>query len=671
MKKHLVIILAGAMSLSASAFRTPEAGWTIEAEDYNIPSYTGVPVASGTIGILPWKEPFSVRHVMLNHVFDIGNDGVNKAVRGINPFVVSMNVNGVKVDDKYISGWRQQLDMRNAVHSTSFIADKAVEVSYDIRALRNAPHCGLMQITLKAIKDADITLDAGAAVPGGDYSSSNVAIKNLRVEGKSFPLLHSEAVTSTGRHRSVTSSRFITEKGDFKDVSTDNTLALNIYLKKGEEAVVSLVASLCTSRDFVDPTSEADRQVIFLAHEGVDRLIERHQNQWDKLWEADIIIDGDAEAQQAVRLGIFNLYGFGREGSHLSMSPMGLSSQGYSGHVFWDSEIWMYPPLLFLNQGIARSMMDYRIDRLPGARNRAAASGYSGAMFPWESDDWGEESTPTWALTGSMEHHITADVAIGAWNYYRMTGDREWLQTSGWPLLRDVANFWVSRVEPNKDGSYSINNVVGADEYAQGVNDNAFTNGAAKVALDYACKAAETLGYNADPKWRQVSDGIVIHRGKDGLTLEYDGYDGRGIKQADANLLAYPLGIVTDAKDVERDLDYYQSKIDMKNGPAMTFGIFTVGYARLGRQEKAEKMFRRSYQPNMRPPFGVMAETPTSNNPYFATGAGALLQAVINGFGGLEITENGIVQLPTVLPKSWKKLTLKGVGPKGETYTVE
>ncbi|MDE6449266.1 MAG: glycoside hydrolase family 65 protein, partial [Muribaculaceae bacterium] len=115
----------------------------------------------------------------------------------------------------------------------------------------------------------------------------------------------------------------------------------------------------------------------------------------------------------------------------------------------------------------------------------------------------------------------------------------------------------------------------------------------------------------------------------------------------------------------------YKDRIDMTHGPAMTFGIFTVSYARLGNREKAEQMFRRSYRPNMRPPFGVLAETPTSQNPYFATGGGALLQAVINGFGGLELTDQGIIQLPSVLPASWKKLTIKGVGPDQREWVIE
>ena len=103
---------------------------------------------------------------------------------------------------------------------------------------------------------------------------------------------------------------------------------------------------------------------------------------------------------------------------------MGLSARGfYNGHIFWDSEIWMYPALLVLRPCLARQMLDYRTDGLDAARRRAYAHGYRGAMFPWEGDDRGEEATPTFALTGPLEHHITADIAIASWNYYCVTQD--------------------------------------------------------------------------------------------------------------------------------------------------------------------------------------------------------------------------------------------------------
>lgn len=388
-----------------------------------------------------------------------------------------------------------------------------------------------------------------------------------------------------------------------------------------------------SKRDFVDPYNESERQITYAIHEDADRLMAFHCQLWNELWQGDIRIEGDDDAQRAVCFALFNLYSFGREGTGLSISPMGLSSQGYNGHIFGDTELWMYPPILLLNQGIAESMVNYRTNRLAAACKRAITHGYRGAMFPWESDDAGEESTPTFALTGPLEHHITADIAIACWNYYCVTHDLHWLRSHGYPLMKAVADFWVSRAERNEDGSYSIRSVVGADEYAIEVGKN-----------------------------------IRILSFANGVTREHATYNGEMIKQSDANLLAYPLGIITDPKIWEKDMEYYTDRIDPKDGPAMSYSVFCVQYARMGDAKKAYEMFRRCYEPNLRAPFGVIAETATSNNPYFATGAGGLLQAVINGFCGLQITDEGIVQVPSVLPKHWKKVTVTGVGPEKKTF---
>ena len=388
-----------------------------------------------------------------------------------------------------------------------------------------------------------------------------------------------------------------------------------------------------SKRDFVDPYNESERQITYAIHEDADRLMAFHCQLWNELWQGDIRIEGDDDAQRAVCFALFNLYSFGREGTGLSISPMGLSSQGYNGHIFGDTELWMYPPILLLNQGIAESMVNYRTNRLAAACKRAITHGYRGAMFPWESDDAGEESTPTFALTGPLEHHITADIAIACWNYYCVTHDLHWLRSHGYPLMKAVADFWVSRAERNEDGSYSIRSVVGADEYAIEVGKN-----------------------------------IRILSFANGVTREHATYNGEMIKQSDANLLAYPLGIITDPKIWEKDMEYYTDRIDPKDGPAMSYSVFCVQYVRMGDAKKAYEMFRRCYEPNLRAPFGVIAETATSNNPYFATGAGGLLQAVINGFCGLQITDEGIVQVPSVLPKHWKKVTVTGVGPEKKKF---
>lgn len=657
----LVSCLAGAVPYGN------DEGWKIVAEEYG-EDYTGVPMSNGIIGVMPWKEPFSVKHVMLNHVFERIHD-VNCAVRGINPFGLAMSVDGTDVSGNGITGWKQTIDLRNAGHITEFVAYGKVYVKYTVTALRNLPYSMLMEVELKALEDASVEFRNSFVIPE-EYRSPRILHRKIWADGHLVELMRADAETVKGRYDVSSSVMFVHDGSFFRKTDAGSDM-ISALMKSGESRSFTLVASECTTKDFSDPYSETERQLVYIGRETVERVKSAHKALWEELWQGDIEIDGDMEAQHAVRLALFNLYGFCREGSRLSISPMGLSSQGYNGHIFWDTELWMYPPMLIMNQGIARSMIDYRTDRIPAARKRALAYGYRGVMFPWESDSSGEESTPTWAITGPMEHHITADVGIAAWNYWCVSRNREWLLAEGWPLLREVAEFWTSRAVRNADGSYSIEGVVGADEYAQNVTDNAFTNGAVKVVLDCAVKAAKECGLKAPGEWSAMADGLRISKGPDGAVLEYEGYDGRMIKQADVNLLGYPLGLITDVAQQRTDLEYYKDRIDPVNGPAMSFSVFCVQYARMGDRMKAEEMFRKSYRPNIRPPFGALAETPTSNNPYFATAAGGLLQAVLNGFGGLEITDRGIVRRKSLLPESWKRLVIRGAGPDRKTYVIE
>lgn len=672
MRIHALCFILGII-LSATSIRAEEERlWQLHAVDIQAP-YAPAPMANGCIGILPQKEPFAVEHVMLNHVFDAASPHVvSRVMRGINPFCLSMKIDNIKVDTSNISDWQQTIDMRRAVHQTSFQTLEKADVSYELCALRNLPYAGLIRVTVQACKDMLLEVRSGMGIPD-DYSQSSIRHREMEADGNRMYMLESDATSRFGYRRVASTSSFLFNGEQIKPMYDDATreLFFSIQLKKGETFCFSLVGSVCSSRDFFDPYNEAERQVIYAVHEGEEALMQAHYRLWDELWQGDIRIEGDDDAQRIVRFALFNLYSSCRGGSRLSIPPMGLSLQGYNGHIFWDTELWMYPPMLLLNQDIARSMLDYRFDRLPAARKKALAYGYRGAMFPWESDDSGEEATPTHALTGPFEHHITADIGIACWNYYCVTRDMRWLQREGYPLLKEIADFWASRVTRNQDGSYSIHNVTGADEYANGVTDNAFTNGAASLALKYACQAAEICGEKVPEIWWEIGENIRILQFENGVTREHSTYKGEMIKQADANLLAYPLGVITDEYRQRQDLEYYAERIDQKDGPAMSYSVYCVQYARMGEADKAYEMFRRCYEPNLKKPFGVISETPTSNNPYFMTGAGGLLQAVLNGFCGLQITDEGIVQLPSALPSHWKRVTVTGVGSDKKTYVRE
>lgn len=621
-------------------------GWTIIARDTS--GYVPAAMANGQLGLVVSRELFEVGPLLLGSTCERGGrNGVSRMLAGICPLGLSMQCIGP------IRTWEQEIDIRRAVHVTRFATD-AVAVVCRIRALRNMPYAVMAEVEVEALRDTTVRFVNRHAVPAGlaDTLREN---RTVWCEDGGRKVQRSEGSYNGGADRIAATSVFLCGEG-FGLLAAD---CIEATLRRCERASFALVGIVCTTADFADVWNESERQAVYAAREGTEALIAAHEKRWADLWHSDILIEGDAEIQRNVRFALFNLYSSIREGSRRSIAPMGLTSQGYNGHIFWDAETWMFPPLLVLHPELARQMLDYRADRLEQARRRAYAHGYRGAMFPWESDDQGEESTSTFALTGPLEHHITADVAIAAWQYYCVTRDREWLCRTGYPMMRECARFWCDRATRNDDGNYSIRNVIGADEYAIGVTDNAFTNGAVRQALESTAKAAEVCNERPDPQWSAIAAGLRILQFPDGVTREHATYNGETIKQADANLLGYPLGIVTDRKTLLRDLAYYENRIDPTNGPAMSYSIFAIQYARLSMTEKAMEMFRRCYEPNLRPPFGVFAETATSDNAYFMTGAGGLLQTVLFGFGGLEITDDGIVRHSGPLPPEWKKLVIR------------
>jgi trehalose/maltose hydrolase-like predicted phosphorylase len=675
-----VVLLIILLQMSIVTFGQSD-GWNISTTDTS--DYTGIAIANGRIGMLSSKRPLEIQHIILNNVYEKDPElKISQIVLGMNFGNLEIYIDGEKISNYNISNWRQTLNMKEAALTTSFIfKDKAV-VSCTVYALRNVQYTGYIDIKIYAKKAISIKATGKIETPSNFLKPLNT-FKVLRDLETTMPILQSVATTQFGTHTVSTSATFIwpginssrenqrPELQHYIRSDFENTLSFSQDINAGASFNFAWTGAECTTKDFSDPKSESERMVIYNLLTPSPVLLKQHMDLWNELWKGDIIVEGDLQTQQDVRLALYHLYSFCRSGSDLSIAPMGLSLQiPYNGHIFWDTELWMFPPLLVLNQGISQSLVNYRSDRLEAAIRKAQNYGFKGAMFPWESDDTGEEATPPFALTGTFEHHITADVGIAFWNYYRVTRDKRWLLERGYPLLKKVADFWVSRVTKNPDGSFSIKNVVGADEFAQNVDDNAFTNGAAITALKFAIAAAGELHIEPDPGWEMVADNIKIYRFKDGTTMENSNYNGEEIKQADANLLSYPLDIIKDKETILKDLKYYEPRL-AKEGPAMGKSVFAVIYARLGYAEDAYRLFKESYEPNKQAPFGALSETALSNYSYFATGAGGLLQTVLFGFGGLHFTEEGIVQINPVLPKEWKSLTITGAGPEKKTFKID
>jgi len=663
----------------AGFYASSQDPWKIKTEKIDPANYYGITVANGMIGIVSSPEPFRVKDVVLAGAYDLyGRGRVSNFLRSFNLLNMFLEIDGKRIDSKSATNMQQELDMKTASFSTRFDYSDKAEVSYTYYSLRHLPYTVLMDITVTAKKNISIT---GASVMEAPDALKEVQNYYNEIDRPHvvISLLTSSAKSPTGKLLMCASNSFLFSEPHGNEPRVihemwDNNMHLMKFskmIKAGESYRFSIAGSSVTSAHHNDPLNEAERATIFAKLEGRERLISFHTKAWEELWKSDIMIEGDPQSQQDVHSMLYHLYSFTREGTALSPSPMGLSGLGYNGHVFWDTELWMYPAILVLHPEIAKSMMEYRYQRLEAAKRNAFSKGYKGAMYPWESAETGVEETPVWALSGPFEQHITACVGIAAWNYYCVTQDKGWLREKGYPILSATADFWASRVERNGPGKYDINNVVAADEWAENVDNNAFTNAAAKSNLQFATEAAKILDIAPNPDWINVAGNIPVLKMENGVTKEHATYHGEGIKQADVNLLSYPLKQITDTAQIKKDLAYYETKIPDEGTPAMTQAVFTTLYARLGEAEKAFHWFKDSYQSNLNPPFRVIAETKGGTNPYFATGAGGIIQSLLMGFGGLDITTNGIVQLKTALPKHWKSLTLTGIGPRKKTFVIK
>lgn len=655
-------------------FAQENSAWMIEANDYT--NYTGISAANGRIGILPSAEAGKTKFIVLSNVYDQESEfGVSKVLLGINFANIEIVVNQDTLTSATCTNWKQVLDMKSASFTTSCRFKDYADISFTLYALRGMPYSGLIDVEVNALKKDIIIKVGGQLNCPSEYKNVQSGFRVLKDLDARMPILQTIAKSTYQKHQLATTAAFVFNDETPKlkanlDDSYNPQLSFSKSIKAKQTYRFAWSGAVCTSHDFADPKSESERMAIFQLLGNKNAVIDRHKELWADLWKGDIEIEGDLESQRDVRLALYHLYSFSRDDSNLSIAPMGLSAQGYNGHIFWDTELWMYPPLLAFNQDIAKSLLNYRFDRLGAAKRKARNYGYQGAMFPWESDDTGEEATPTWALTGTFEHHITADIGIAFWNYYLTTRDKVWLREVGFPVLKEVADFWQSRAVTNADGSYSINNVVGANEFYHHADDNAFTNGAAKTVLQFAVKAAKELNEEPNQKWHELAEGLNFYSFENGVTKENKKYNGEIIKQADANLLAYPLNIISEPDAIRRDLEYYEQKI-APEGPAMSHSVLGILYARLGDREKAFELFKKAYVPNKRAPFGALSESANSNNPYFATGAGGMLQTVLFGFGGLHFTNKGIEQKNPCLPKQWKKLTIKGIGIEKKTFVIE
>jgi trehalose/maltose hydrolase-like predicted phosphorylase len=436
-----------------------------------------------------------------------------------------------------------------------------------------------------------------------------------------------------------------------------------------------------------------EQQLRTIQKVGFDRLLAEHRAAWAARWaDAEVTIQGDPDAELAVRFALFHLLGSAAADGEAAVGARGLTGPVYAGHVFWDADVFVLPVLAAVHPPAARAMLEYRIRRLAPARRLAAARGLAGARFAWESAADGTEATPEWATdrqgrrvrirTGELEDHIVADVAWAACRYADWTGDTALLEGPGRALLLDTARYWTSRVRWDPAGRAHIDGVIGPDEYHVEVDDNAFTNVMARWNLRRAASLAERAGGATTEEiqaWRRLADALVDgYDPASGRYRQFAGFDdleplligelarppvaadlllGRArvraaqlVKQADVLMLHLLVPEETAAGSLAPNLAYYGPRT--AHGSSLSPAVHAALLARAGDPDQALELFRLACRLDLDDLTGT-----TAGGLHLAT-MGGVWQALTTGFLGLRPSVEALGLDPR-LPAAWQAVELR------------
>lgn len=502
-------------------------------------------------------------------------------------------------------------------------------------------------------------------------------------------------------------------------------LTYDAQLNKGETLVMEKLTTVHTSRDKEFDHDDYDLQNmrdVALNHlkdafaKGYDALFTDHVNAWkEKVWDRyNLKVDSeDPFDELALRFALYHLTVMTpAHDERMGVAAKGLSGEGYKGHSFWDTEIFILPFFTFSNPEVAKSLLKYRYHGLAGARRKAKENGYEGAMYPWEAawptdgevtPRWGAvdvvtgEQTPIW--TGLIEQHISADIVFGVYQYYKVTGDEDFMNKYGYEMIFDTARFWLSRLEWNEEKQeYHINNVIGPDEYKEHVDNNAFTNYMAHFNIQLAIQSYEKLAKENPELLKALDEKIdiqttyerarseiekiylpkpreedfVIPQDDTYLTLKnidltkykaservgtlFDDYNMEQVnqmqvtKQADVVILLYLLeqvGSPFKKEVMQANFDYYEPRTT--HDSSLSLSTHTILANDLGKPELAYSLFKRAARIDLGPYMH------SSDEGIHAASIGGIWQSAVFGFAGVRLVD-GKLRINPRLPKQWKKM---------------
>ena len=484
-------------------------------------------------------------------------------------------------------------------------------------------------------------------------------------------------------------------------------------VRAGDVLRLSLFASVYTSRDCGEWEQAAQASCQRAAQDGFDACLQAHRLAWEAIWaRSEAELEGNDAAALALRASQYHLNSIApRHASAMSIPARGLSGQTYKGAVFWDSEIFLFPMFVYTQPEIARSLLMYRIETLPGALRKAAEYGLRGAFYPWESQEGGAEGCTNFNVVDVFTHrpvrtyfrdrqiHISGDIVYALRSYYELTGDRSLLEKGGAAVILECARFYLSRADVHLDRPEAdFADVIGPDEYHERVTNNAFTNRMALHCVETALLLEDIFRDRADwfrglltelaygEDWRRLRllrERIRPPVRRDGVIEQFDGYfaledcsldtvrsrlrDPREywggdhgvagvtqiIKQADVitMMALFPEDFSTE--EVERNWAYYEPRTE--HGSSLSACMYALTACRTGRLDEAWELFLRTAEIDVKGGGKQWAGEIYIGGTHPASNGGAWMIAAL-GFGGLTM-RGGVPALHPRLPRQLTRLS--------------
>lgn len=482
-------------------------------------------------------------------------------------------------------------------------------------------------------------------------------------------------------------------KKEVKELEHEIDTELFTEIKEDEIITLEKYSVFCDSIRYEDCQIAAKEEMEQHITASLPKLYEEQKDYLNEFWsQSSLEIDGDEELSLAVRYNLYQLIQSVGKDEHSNIAAKGLSGEGYEGHFFWDTEMYMQPFFTLTNPDIAKNLIAYRYSILDAARDNAALLGHKkGALYPWRTI-MGKECSGYFP-SGSAQYHINGDIAYSIIAYYLTTKDMEFIAKKGAEILFETARLWMDTGNFYK-GTFRINGVTGPDEYTCIVNNNYYTNASAKYNLYWAVKfyylleqegkleqiktkiniskeeilefqkaeEAMFLPYDEDLKINPQDDSFLekevwdiknTPKEKFPLLLHYHPlylYRHQVCKQADTVLAHFIFEDYQDFSTIKNSFLYYENVTT--HDSSLSTCIYSIVASKLGLSDKAYDYFGDSAKLDL---FNTHKNT---KDGIHTANMGGNYMAIVYGFGGLRLKESGIYFAPS-LPKEWNGYRFK------------